>query len=71
MPFQQATQAQDADPLGNALDAGQAYELPVQRGLEQGFWHGRLGQANHCRTKWVRSMVSSSNGARPVLARGA
>lgn len=45
MPFQQATQAQDADPLGNALDAGQAYEPPVQRGLEQGFWHGRLGQA--------------------------
>ncbi len=38
MPFQQATQAQDADPLGNSLDAGQAYELPVQRGLEQGFW---------------------------------
>ena len=41
--FQQATQAQDADPLGNALDAGQACEPPVQRGLEQGFWHGRLG----------------------------
>lgn len=45
MLFQQATQAQDADPLGNALDAGQAYELPAQRGLEQGFLHGQLGQA--------------------------
>ena len=49
MLFQQATQAQDADPLGNALDAGQAYELPAQRGLEQGFFSAKcLASICHC-----------------------
>lgn len=42
---QQVAKAQDADPVGDALDAEQANKLPVKRGLEQGLFHGQVTQA--------------------------
>jgi hypothetical protein len=42
--FEQVAKAQDADPVGDALDAGEARKLAVQRGLEQGFFHGQVTQ---------------------------
>ena len=43
--FQQVPESKDADPVRNAFDAGQADKLPVQRGLEEGLFHGQVGQA--------------------------
>ena len=43
--FQQTTKPQDADAVGDALHAGAAHKLPVQLGLEQGLFHGQVGQA--------------------------
>lgn len=31
--FEQVAKAQDADPVGNALDIGEVHKFPVQRGL--------------------------------------
>lgn len=42
--FEQVAKAQDADPVGDALDICEASKLVVQRGLEQGFLHGQVTQ---------------------------
>ncbi len=43
--FKQVAKTQDAAQVGSVLDAGEACKLAVQRGLEQGFFHGQVAQA--------------------------
>jgi hypothetical protein len=42
--LQHVAKAQDADPVGDALYAGETRKLPVQRGLEEGFLHDQVRQ---------------------------
>lgn len=43
--FQQVTETQDADPIGHSGVYIQSSKVPVQRCLEQGFFHGEVAQA--------------------------
>ena len=65
--FQQMTESQDADPVRNALGAADASEVPVEAGLEQGFFGSQVRQAkpllqavnaqHQCKVKWRASRL--------------
>ena len=50
--FQQVPKAQDADPVWNALGASDADKIPVEAGLEQGFFGAQVRQAK----PWLKAV---------------
>jgi len=65
--FEQMTKSQDADPVWNALGAADPCEVPVEAGLEQGFFGPEIRQAkpllqavnaqHQCKVKWRASRL--------------
>ena len=61
MRFEQMTESQDADAVGDALGAADACEVAVKAGLKQGFFNAQIRQAkpllwamntqHHCQIK--------------------
>ena len=68
--FELVAKTQDADPVWDALDAGEARKLAVQRGLEQGLLTGQVTQAEPLLEEMNAQYRHTSNSGHPVLERG-